>query len=266
MEPKIVYEDEFLIVLEKPTNWVVNDANTTKNPVVQSWLTENFDYPLAKDKSFRSGVVHRLDKETSGLLLVAKTKESFEGIQKQFKERKVKKEYTALVHGEVDSMEGEINAPVGRLPWNRERFGVLPGGRVAVTNYRVLSVFSRQLSETSKSVSQLDSRVDKPKKVKQKTENKKQIIDRYSLLELNPQTGRTHQIRIHLKYLGHPIVSDNFYAGRKTARNDRKWCSRLFLHASGISILHPQNQKRTFFSSELPQDLKLVLDSLEKSN
>lgn len=222
MEPKIIFKDESILVIDKPAGWIVNEAETTTNqPVVQTWLRESFKYPIVNTTSLRSGVVHRLDKETSGLLLIAKTKTALENLQAQFKGREVKKTYTALVHGKVEPKEGEIKTPVGRLPWRRDRFGVLPGGREAITYYKVYKYYNG-----------------------------------YTLLELFPKTGRTHQIRIHLKYIGHPIVSDEFYAGRKTARNDRKWCPRLFLHASKISFLHPKSGKRMEFASPLPSDLE----------
>src|SRR3990172_1394540 len=113
MEPKVIFEDKELLVLNKPSGWIVNDATTTRNqPTVQGWLRRNFSrkagsgsarqFPLAKDKEFRSGIVHRLDKETSGLLLIAKTKSSFENLQAQFKSRGVNKIYNALVHGKVE--------------------------------------------------------------------------------------------------------------------------------------------------------------------
>jgi 23S rRNA pseudouridine1911/1915/1917 synthase len=227
VEPKIIYEDDSLMVIDKPAGWIVNDATTTAHqPTVQSWLSK-MAYPLARSREYRSGIVHRLDKETSGILVVAKTKEAFENLQKQFKERKIQKTYTALVHGKVEPKEGIVEAPVGRLPWRRDRFGVLPGGREAKTDYKVIS------SDAG-----------------------------HSLLELFPKTGRTHQIRIHLKYLGHPIVADEFYAGRKTARADRVWCPRLFLHASKIEFIHPTSGKVVSFSSDLPSDLREALSKL----
>ena len=216
------------MVLDKPSGWITNDASTTTTqPVVQTWLRENFKYPLIGDRERRDGIVHRLDKETSGLLIVAKTINAFENLQSQFKERKVTKTYIALTHGEIEPKEGEIVASVGRLPWRRERFGVLPGGREATTDYTVIKTL----------------------------ENKD---EKFSLVELYPKTGRTHQIRIHLKFIGHPIVGDFFYAGRKTAREDRLWCPRLFLHAKEITFFHPQTGKEVKFESELPKDLNLV--------
>lgn len=235
IEPKIIYEDESFFVVDKPSGWITNDSTTaTTQPTIQSWLNRNFQFPI-NNLQFRNGIVHRLDKETSGILLVAKTKEAFEDLQRQFKERLVHKTYIALVHGEIGEKEGIINEPVGRLPWRRDRFGVMAGGRDAVTLYSVISNF-------------------------QLTNSKENL----TLLELKPKTGRTHQIRIHLKHIGHPIVADEFYAGRKTARTDRKWCSRLFLHAGGIKFLHPVTKSEISFNSELPDDLHAVLEKLVK--
>ncbi len=232
MNPKIVSEDDSILILDKPSGWITNDASTTTTqPVVQTWLRENFKYLLIGDRERRDGIVHRLDKETSGILLVAKTAEAFEKLQKEFKERRVQKIYLALVHGEIIPKEGEIKASVGRLPWRRERFGVLAGGREAITLYKVIQVLKKE-------------------------------EEQLSLVELYPKTGRTHQIRIHLKFIGHPIVGDNFYAGRKTARNDRLWCPRLFLHASQISFIHPKTDKETRLESKLPLDLEDILKKL----
>lgn len=231
--PKIIFEDDSFMVLDKPAGWIVNDAATVKDqPTIQGWLARENKSGIARDLELRSGVVHRLDKETSGILLVAKTKEAFESLQNEFKERKVKKTYVALAHGLIDPGEGRIEATVGRLPWRRDRFGVLAGGREAATGYKVLGNYKKDGEE-------------------------------FSLVELYPETGRTHQIRIHLKHIGHPIVGDSFYAGRKTARKDRTWCPRLFLHASGISFIHPVTLKEVKFSSELSSDLDIVLKSLE---
>ena len=228
VNPTIIFEDESILVLAKPSGWITNDASTTTTqPVIQTWLRENLKYLLVGDRDRRDGIVHRLDKETSGLLVVAKTITAFENLQSQFKERKVAKTYIALAHGEVIPKEGKIEASVGRLPWRRQRFGVLPGGREAVTNYKVLKTLSKD-------------------------------NEKFSLVELYPKTGRTHQIRIHLKFIGHPIVGDNFYAGRKTSRDDRLWCPRLFLHAAKISFFHPETGKELTFESELPKDLNLV--------
>jgi 23S rRNA pseudouridine1911/1915/1917 synthase len=233
MIPEIIFEDDSLFVVNKPAGWITDSSNTTTNqPVIQKWISENFEYEV-NNLEHRNGIVHRLDKETSGVLLVAKSVNAYIELQRQFKERLVHKKYIALVHGKVEQSEGVINEPVGRLPWRRDRFGVLAGGREAVTKYEVSANYT------------LDANI-------------------YTLLMLMPQTGRTHQIRIHMKHIGHPLVSDEFYAGRKTSRHDRWWCSRLFLHAGEISFIHPATKKKIDFKSELPQDLHDALEKLVK--
>jgi 23S rRNA pseudouridine1911/1915/1917 synthase len=241
MQPKVIYEDDTILVLQKPSGWITNNSLTTGNqPVVQDWIKENFKTELSENPEYRDGIVHRLDKETSGILLVAKTRQAFEDLQRQFKERIVKKTYTALVHGNVKQDTGMIVATVGRLPWRRDRFGILPGGRESSTKYKVLNRY--ELSTA------------------------KPHLKNYSLVEFYPQTGRTHQIRVHAKHIGFPLVSDEFYAGRKTARDDRKWCPRLFLHASAITFNHPSLNKKIEFASELSEDLTLCLQKLNKLN
>ena len=233
MDPKIIFEDDSLFVIDKPAGWIVNEAATTKNqPVLQTWLRQ-FDYPLVNDTDCRHGIVHRLDKETSGVMIVAKEKEAFDKLQAEFKNREVQKTYAALVHGKLTPEEGEISVPVGRLPWRKDRFGVVAGGRASQTFYKVLQFFPGNNAG-------------------------------HTLVEFYPKTGRTHQIRIHCKYIGHAIVADEFYAGRKTARNDRVWCPRLFLHAKTIKFLHPVSGHPVEFSSELPEDLSGVLKKITK--
>ncbi len=232
LDPKIIFENENYFVVEKPSGWITNEAGTTTNqPVLQTWIKNNFNYALKDSFEERNGIVHRLDKETSGIILVAKNKEAFYALQSQFKERVVKKKYYALVHGIPVQKEGVISEPVGRLPWRRDRFGVLTGGREAVTRYQVTKTF----------------------------ENK---LEKFALLTLTPETGRTHQIRIHLKHLGHPIVGDSFYAGRKTARKDRKWCPRLFLHAGEISFKDVTSNEYLNFVSDIPEDLTDILKKI----
>src|SRR5581483_12431665 len=139
MEPQVIFEDDDILVINKPAGMTVNKADTTRNEkTLQEWVEEYLHLPPAPQKQsitidtdprdvflLRGGIVHRLDKETSGVLIIAKNPESFVELQRQFKERIVKKRYIALAHGDVTPNEGEINVPVGRLPWNRMRFGVL---------------------------------------------------------------------------------------------------------------------------------------------
>jgi 23S rRNA pseudouridine1911/1915/1917 synthase len=230
--PKTIFENKEYLVLDKPPGWVVNDSQTTQGQAtVQSWLAQHVKSAISQSREYRSGIVHRLDKETSGLLLVAKTPKSYEALQKEFHDRQVKKEYLALVHGRLEPEKGEISVPVGRLPWNRERFGILPGGRPSRTSYQVQKMYQKNSGA-------------------------------YTLVALKPVTGRTHQIRIHLHHLGHPLVADSFYAGRKRAKKDRLWCPRLFLHASKISFHDPTTKQILVFESSLPDDLASALYTL----
>ena len=235
MSLKIIFEDEDLIVLDKNAGITVNRSDTTGDEqTVQDLVAHKIKFDPSDETDFlkRGGIVHRLDKETSGVLLVAKNKTAFENIQKQFKDRSVKKEYIALAHGQVLPKVGEINVPVGRLPWNRKRFGVLAGGRESRTLYEVIEEVALE----------------------------KEIL---TLIKLNPMTGRTHQIRVHLKYMNRPIFGDFLYAGRKVSRNDRKILPRVFLHAAKISLVHPISGESLNFESPLPIELKNTLNVLE---
>lgn len=246
--PAILFEDDQIIVISKPSGITVNRSETTVHELtVQDWIEKNFKisemtYEIDRNEQGwesefykRSGIVHRIDKETSGILLAAKNPAAFDNLQKQFQERIVEKSYLALAHGKLMPPDGEINIPVGRLEYNRKRFGVVAGGRESVTFYKTLSTYARK----------------KPNEI-------------LSLIELYPKTGRTHQIRVHLKYLNRPIFSDSLYGGRKTAREDRKLLSRLFLHASKISFLHPLNGKSVNFEDPLPPGLQGFLSGLEQ--
>lgn len=247
MEPRVIFEDREILVLDKPAGMVVNRSDTTrKEKTVQEWVEAHLVIPNlfrdlgsnempkrvqndTKENDFykRAGIVHRLDKETSGVLLIAKTPEAFVNLQAQFKERKVQKTYIALAHGKVEPHEREINVSVGRLPWNRKRFGVLADGRESVTKYKTIN--NLQLTINNEPL---------------------------TLVELYPKTGRTHQIRVHLQYIHHPIFADPLYAGRKTSRNDRKLLSRIFLHASKISFFHPKTGELISFESQIPKELQ----------
>lgn len=225
--PQILFEDEEILVVDKPSGLISTRDISVKEKTLQDWIEKK--YPQA-------GVAHRLDKETSGALIIAKNPKALESLRSQFKNRKVKKTYLALVHGKIFPTAGNINFPIGRLPWNKERFGILPSGRPSKTSFKLISAY--QFTNL------------KPPSY-------------YSLLELYPKTGRTHQIRVHLKSIGHPIVSDEFYAGRKTSRKDRLWCSRLFLHASKVAFKHPVTGRVISIKSALPNELKKVLKLLK---
>jgi len=202
---KIIYEDEDLSVIDKPAGLVVDNIERR---------------------------VHRLDKDTSGILLVAKNDKALEFLQKQFKEREVKKKYLALVAGNLKKEEGVIETLIGRSPGDRRKQKVyLPGEpnaqekRKAVTEYKVLQRF-----------------------------------ENYTLIKVEPKTGRKHQIRTHLAYLGHPIAGDKLYGFKNQPRPER--LKRQFLHASYLKVKLP-NGKTKEFKSELPNELKLCLQNLK---
>ena len=242
--PSIIFENDDMFVVNKPYGMVVNRADTTRHMVtLQDWIEEKFKtspkgtsyFVAANDSKLkveeesdfykRAGIVHRIDKETSGALLIAKNEEAFAALQLQFKEKTVDKMYVALCHGAVTPLEGTIDVPVGRLPWNRKKFGVIAEGRQSVTKYRVEKTFVSPQKET------------------------------LSLVYAYPQTGRTHQIRVHMRYLNYPIFGDLLYAGRKNARRDRMYLERHFLHAAKISFTNPRDKKRITVEAPLPSEL-----------
>lgn len=221
---------------------IVNRADTTKAVVtLQEWIEKEFNIPFdfsesTSDFAKRGGIVHRLDKETSGAIIIAKNEKSFIHLQKQFKEGGVTKTYLALVHGSVNPPTGEIKLPIGRLPWNRMRFGVFPQGRDSRTLYKVREYKTLE------------------------HEKKKETV---SLVEVYPKTGRTHQIRVHFQYLHHPLFGDELYAGRKTGAADRLLLPRHFLHASSISFIHPGTNNRVEFNAPLSPELAEFLKTLK---
>jgi 23S rRNA pseudouridine1911/1915/1917 synthase len=254
----ILYEDDSFLCINKPPGVVVNRAQSVKTETVQDWaasylhlpvaavstppsvvqqnpLTEPV-YDIAQEFLSRSGIVHRIDKETSGILLIAKTSQAFGNLKQQFMERTVKKTYQAIIHDRLPSQEGEINAPIDRLPWNKELFGIVPNGKPSQTLYKVLATYEKKT---------------------------KKGREYYQLVACYPKTGRTHQIRVHLKYLNRPIVGDYLYAGRKTARDDRTWVPRVMLHAYEIECTHPTLAESCVITAPLPEDMQEVIKKLQ---
>ncbi len=234
MNIPIVFEDDYLLVVDKPIGVAVNRSENEKRETLQDWADDKIKDQRSKIKDQendfyrRAGIVHRLDKDTSGLLIIAKNPSVFLKLQQLFALHEVDKKYYALVHGKVTSRDGEINLPVGRLPWNRRKFGVIPEGRTAVTRYKVLEHY-----------------------------------EEYSFLDINPLTGRTHQIRIHFKSLGHSLVGDRLYAGNKVYEKDMSFCERLFLQAYFLSFIHPETGKKVEYKIELDRELRKVLSKLK---
>ncbi len=217
---KIVYEDSDLVVIDKPAGLVVHPTVGHASGTLVNGLLFHWKKLPEAGESLRPGIVHRLDKDTSGLILVAKTQGSLANLKTQFENHLVKKTYLALVEGQMNPTEGTINAKIDRHPKNPMKFMVSPQGRDAQTYYKVLK-------ETPK----------------------------FSYLELKPKTGRTHQLRVHLSALGHPIVGDNLYGGKRLLK-------RQFLHATALEFTSPSSGEKLAFTSALPSDLQLFLDEL----
>lgn len=230
----ITYEDQDLLVVDKPAGMVVHPAPGHMHGTLVNAL-------LARDPALaevggpdRAGIVHRLDRDTSGLIVVAKTAAAHQALQREFKARRVHKTYLALVEGIVQAPEGRIEAPIARDPGKRKRMAVVPaqrGGRAAATAFVVLGHY---LAKTGA----------------QRLE--------YSLLELDLLTGRTHQIRVHLAFIKHPVVGDRVYGRRR----QRIRCPRQFLHAARLRFLQPTTGEAVEVEAPLPADLQAVLDSL----
>jgi 23S rRNA pseudouridine1911/1915/1917 synthase len=221
----VVYDDPDLLVIDKPAGMVVHPAAGHHDGTLVNALLARFP-ELSAGEEGRPGIVHRLDRDTSGLLVVAKTQPALERLREQFKNRQVKKTYLALVYGHPPAPEGVIEAPVGRDPHRRQRMAVLPGGRAARTVYRLLAE-----------------------------------VGEFSLLAASPETGRTHQIRVHLAWLGVPVVGDRVYGRRR----EQIEAPRQFLHSWRLSFDHPIAGQRIDLESPLPDDLQSVLRPLAVS-
>ena len=254
MKLEIVFEDSEILVLEKPAGLVVNRSETIREETLQDQLSTYFNLGDDLGIGDRAGIVHRLDRETSGLLLIAKTQKAFENLQDQFKERKVEKEYVCLAHGEINQDFGVIEGDVGRIG-KFGKFGIVEGGRESRTEFKVVEKYEFK----EKLFDELISRVQTKSRVNYLTKQAK----KYTLLNLFPKTGRTHQIRVHIKSIGHPAVSDLIYAPNKLLKFDLLWCPRLFLHASSLKFIHPKTKNLVSFKSDLPNDLKGAILNLE---
>jgi len=278
MNLDILYEDQDLMIINKPSGLVVNRSTTIKSETIQDWfknrLGENF-FEIGfwqKDLSYqklipsdftnefgdplaiwqeRLGIVHRLDKDTSGVLLLAKNPGALLNLLAQFKKRQTQKTYLALVHGQLTEKSGTINAPMGRNPQNRLKFAIDNNGRPAITEYKVIKEFTSLTEETIALIIQ-KSKI-KAKKVQELYQAG------FSLLEVAPKTGRTHQIRVHMSAMQHPLVGDQLYAGRKRSKLDVYWCQRQFLHALSIEFIHPRTQEKVLYKAPLTEDLNEVL-------
>jgi 23S rRNA pseudouridine1911/1915/1917 synthase len=228
---QILFEDEDLAVIEKPAGLVVHPGSGTKTKTVVHGLLFHFRQLSNSAGLSRPGIVHRLDKNTSGLLIIAKNNVAHARLSKAFHDRQIQKTYVALVHGKFARDSGTIELSVGRHPRIRTKMATgIPSGRSAFTEYKVLEQFHS-----------------------------------FSLLEIRIKTGRTHQIRVHLAAIGRPVVGDSVYGERYCREFDKKFgpLNRYFLHAAGLRFTHPTTQVALEFHSPLPEELRNLLESIK---
>jgi len=235
MNIKILYEDEYIVAINKPVGLVVHSDGRTNEPTVVDWVLENYpeikgvgeNIETEKGVIDRPGIVHRLDRDTSGVLLVTKTQESFEYIKEQFKENTISKTYNAFVYGKLKEAEGVIDRPIGRSASDFRKKSAQRGAkgelRESVTEYKTLKE-----------------------------------SDDVSFLELYPKTGRTHQIRVHLKAVHHPVVCDKLYAPKGDCLLG---LDRLALHSRNIALELPNGEKISI-ESPLPESFEMALNQI----
>ena len=220
---KVIYQDHDLVIIDKPQGMVVHPAHGNWDQTLVNALLFQVQDLSGINGELRPGIVHRLDKDTSGLMVVAKNDQSHRHLAEQIKTHRFTREYTALVHGRVRENQGRIEAPIGRDPRDRKKMAVISGGRPSITNYRVMERFVN-----------------------------------YTLVRCRLETGRTHQIRVHMAYLGHPVVGDPLYGPRKNS-----WgLDKQILHASLLAITHPTTGEIMTFESPLPEYFNDLLRDL----
>ena len=235
----IIYEDEELIILNKQPDMIVHPARGNTHGTLVNALAFYSDELSTGLGEFRPGIVHRLDKNTTGVMIVTKNDAAQWKIAKQFENRQVNKTYLAIVHGTPELTADRINVPLGVHPKIREKYSIRPEtGKEAVTFYEVLEAFRG-----------------------------------FSLLKLTPKTGRTHQIRVHLSYIKHPIVADDMYGGKliylwqladTEPEVQEPVLNRVALHAFSIEFRHPSTEKIVEFQAPMPQDMQNLLNALRK--
>ncbi len=219
MDLDIVYEDDDVMVVNKANGIVVHPAKTTSNPTLVNGLMDYSNNLSTINGEFRPGIVHRIDAYTTGLLMIAKNDKAHEFLAKQLEEKTTHRIYYALVHGVINNDTGTIDAPIGRDKKDRKKMAVVADGKPAITHFRVLERYKNA-----------------------------------TLLELKLETGRTHQIRVHMNYINHPVVNDPVYGNRKLI-DDSGQC----LHAKEIGFIHPTTKKYMEFNSELPDCFTNIL-------
>jgi 23S rRNA pseudouridine1911/1915/1917 synthase len=275
----ILFEDADILVIDKPAGIVVNASDSVREETVQSWMQRYLQDTLPADNWYqmipeeftqeygspqdifteRTGVVHRLDRDTSGALVLAKNPGALVALMYQFKMRETRKEYACLVHGELPIVQDTIRMPIMRSMSNRSKFAVATNGKPAETEYKVIGVYQlppEQLLEILRRNEFEKGRTDA------QITKEYQSYGRFSLLTCYPKTGRTHQIRVHFAFLQHPLVGDQTYTNKWRGKADQLWCGRQFLHASSIQFQHPRTKEVLTIAAPLEQDLATALTQL----
>ena len=226
LELDIIYEDNCILVIDKPAGIAVHPAPGHQNQTIANALINHNPGVSNIGANSRPGIIHRLDMDTSGLLITAKNELAHRKISEQFADRTIQKSYYALVNGIPENSQAIIDAPIGRSPFNRQQMDIVSTGKSALTQYETVDTYKS-----------------------------------HSLLKVSPRTGRTHQIRVHLKSIGHPVVGDSMYGKVDPELN------RHFLHASSISFTHPESGEPLSLKSDLPIQLsQYIVDKLKSSH
>ena len=221
---EIVYEDDDVAVINKPQGMVVHPSAGHPNGTLVNALLYHLENLSTINDVIRPGIVHRIDKDTSGLLMIAKNDKAHESLAKQLKDKTSLRKYVALVHGNISHEKGTINAPIGRSKVNRKMQAVMAEGKPAVTHFNVIERF-----------------------------------EQFTLVELQLETGRTHQIRVHMQYIGFPLAGDPVYGPRKTLPGNGQ-----YLHAKLLGFKHPTTDKEMIFEVEMPESFRKTLENLRK--
>ena len=228
----IVYEDDDIVVINKPSGMVVHPAPGNESGTLVNALLYHCGSSLSGiNGKIRPGIVHRIDKDTSGLLVVAKNDEAHTFLSSLLKDHGIKRTYFAIIVGKMPEERGTINLPIARHPVDRKKMAVVQGGKEAITHYEQIALYNG-----------------------------------FSLLKLNLETGRTHQIRVHLSAKGHPIIGDPVYGSVSTAfeKNNKSLLDGQALHAGELSFPHPVTREQMTFKCDLPENFKALLERLER--